>query len=152
MENCSTVTTTLLKTNENNIPTPCEQEQSDINQTESYEPKHSHKGFPWYLLIIVFMATMLVMNAIEIRQYKQYSEAVEKQAYVLSVSINLLEETLLFNHHVLPEDIGFEELRSAWVSDPCYETSMPYYEALKAALEYFENNTESEPTFEPILV
>ena len=152
MENCSTVTTTLLETNENNIPTPCKQEQSGINQTESYEPKHSHKGLPWYLLIIVFMATMLVMNAIEIRQYKQYSEAVEKQAYVLSVSINLLEETLLFNHHVLPEDIGFEELRSAWISDPCYETAMPYYEALKAALEYFENNTESEPTFEPILV
>ena len=153
MENCSTVTTTLLETNESQIPVPSEPEQAESSQANSDNARpSSRKGVPLYLLIIAMMAIMLIMNAIEIRQYKQYSEAVEQQAYVLSVSINLLEDTLLFNYHVLPEDIGFEDLRSAWIDNPCYETAMPYYEALKTALDYFENGSESTPTLEPILL
>lgn len=153
MENCSTVTTTLLETNESQISVPSEPEQSEFNQADNDNARpSSRKGVPWHLFIIGMLAIMLVMTALEIHQYKQYSEAVEQQAYVLSVSINLLEDTLLFNYQVLPEDIGFEDLRSAWIDNPCYETAMPYYEALKTALDYFENGSESTPTLEPILL
>lgn len=153
MENCNTVTTTLLETSESQNPVPVGSEESQIeNSNHPFAHQHRHKGLPWLLLVVVFMAAMLIMNAVEIRQYKQYSETLEQQAYVLSVSINLLEDTLLFNYKILPEDIGFEELRSTWISNPCYETAMPYYEALRQAVDHFENNYESTPNLEPILL
>lgn len=154
MENRSTVTTTLLENNESNTTVPSEPEQYDFRQTDdnSSQPSSRNKGIPWYWLIIGALLIMLVMNVIEVHQYKQYSAAVEQEAYVLSVSINLLEDTLLFNYRVLPQDIGFEELRSAWISNPCYETAMPYYEALKSALDYLDNTSEPTETLEPIMV
>lgn len=153
MENCNIVTTTLLETSESQKPVPEEPEKSqNENSNHSLAHHHYHKGLPWLWLVVVFMAVMLIMNAVEIRQYKQYSETLEQQAYVLSVSINLLEDTLLFNYKILPEDIGFEELRSTWISTPCYETAMPYYKALKQAVDHFENNYESTPNLEPILL
>ena len=154
MENNRFVPTTSLETtsSQDNIsckPTPhIYPVPNDSGNTNSYRKK----SFPWYLLIIVMMATLLITNAVQLKQYKQYSETLEKQAHLLSVSINLLEDNLLFTYKVLPQDIGFEDLRSAWIKNPCYETAKPYYDALKQTLDYIEGISEIKPQLEPIKV
>lgn len=154
MENYSFAPTTSLETNQEPANVPCEHDShiDSVPNNSGSANSYRKKSIPWYLLIIIMMATMLVMNAVQMRQYKQYSETIEQQAYVLSVSINLLEENLLFKYQVLPQDIGFEELRSAWINNPSYETAKPYYDALKQALDYIEGTSETEPKLEPIKV
>lgn len=148
-------TPTSFEANEIQLPAHTEPEHSDIEQVtcnDSNRSSDSKKGFPLHYLIIVMLAIMLIINAIQSYQYKEYAEVIEKEAYVISVSINLLEDTLMFKHGILPEDIGLEELRSAWISDPCYETAISYYTALKDALEYFENTSIPLGNYKPIEV
>lgn len=154
MENYSFAPTTSLETNQSPSSVPCEPNSpiGSVPNNSSSPNSYRKKTVPWYLLIIVMMAIMLIMNAAQMHQYKQYSETLEQQAYVLSVSINLLEDNLLFKYQVLPQDIGFEDLRSAWIDNPCYETAKPYYDALKQALDYIEGTSETIPKLEPIQV
>ena len=145
---------TALEPVETQFPAHDEHDNSSSEQNcccEEQTPSIK-KGMPLSLLIIAMLLIMLAMNAIEMHQYKQYSEVVEHEAYVLSVSINLLEDNLLFNYGLLPEDLGFGELREAWLSNACYETAMSYYEALREAWEYFEDDTGKFESFEVILV
>lgn len=155
MENYSFAPTTSLETKQSQDNVPCEPHShfapasNDSGSANSYRKKTT---IPWYSLIVLMMAIMFVMNAFQLRQYKQYSAALEQQAYVISVSINLLEDNLLFKYQVLPQDIGFEDLRSAWIDNPCYETAKAYYDALREALEYIEGTSETQPNFEPIQI
>lgn len=154
MENNSFAPTTLLETNQTSSDVHCEHDSHIDTAPNNSGNSNSYrkKTVPWYLLIIIMMAIMLITNAAQMRQYKQYADTLEQQAYVLSVSINLLEENLLFKYQVLPQDIGFEDLRSAWIDNPCYETAKPYYDALKQALDYIEGTSDTIPKLEPIQV
>lgn len=154
MENNSFAPTTSLEANQTPVNVTYEHTPHNAPAPNNSGSASSYrkKIIPWYLLIIIMMSCMLIMNALHMHQYKQYSETIEHQAYVLSVSINLLEDNLLFNYQVLPQDIGFEDLRSAWINDPCYETAKPYYDALKQALDYIEGTSETLPKLEPIAV
>lgn len=155
MEKRTIVTPTPVETKESQLPNYTDPEYVVPDQND-YEDTHRSsiwkKTIPWHSFIIVMLVIMLIMNAIQVYQYKEYGKALEKEAYLISVSINLMEDNLLFKYGVLPEDIGFEELRSAWISNPCYETSMAYYNALQDALDYFDQAPTPTQTCEPIEV
>jgi len=100
---------------------------------------------------------MQIMSGIQMHQYKQYTEVVEQEAYVLSVSISLLEDCLLMNYGIYPEDYYyFDEniyyLRDAWISDANYDTAHEYYEALSQLYEFFESDIEPIEDIELIFV
>ncbi len=155
MENRTIVTPTPVETNESQLPNYTDDDQQNFDQND-YEnstcPSFWKKTIPWHSFIIVMLVIMLIMTSIQVYQYREYGKALEKEAYVISVSINLMEDNLMFKYGVLPEDIGFKELRSAWIKNPCHETSMAYYNALKDALDYFEQDKMPTPTSEPLKV
>lgn len=144
-------TTTQLEDPDYNTTDSYPEEQTYFNRSDynrSSRPFHNRTA----LLAIFLLIIALIVNSIAIQQCNRYSKVLEQRAYVLSVSINLLEEELLLKYKVLPEDLGFGDLRSTWISDPCYETSMSYYEALEAALAYLESYTQPVRTMELLSV
>lgn len=156
MENCTTKTPTPVETNESQLPLYTDEEQQNFVQNDYEAPtpvSFFKRRISWQSFIIVMLVLMLIMSSIQVYQYREYGKALEKEAYVVSVAINLLEDNLMFKYGVLPEDLGFEKLRSAWIEDPCYETSMAYYNALNDALDFFEHDND-KPTFtsEPLKV
>lgn len=144
-----------VETNEPQLPNYLE------DQSQNYEQSHhensSYSSFRkkiifWYSLVFVMLVVMLITTSLQVSQYKEYGEVLAKEAYVISVSIDLMEDTLMFKYGVLPEDIGFDGLRSAWIENPCHETSMAYYNALKYALDCFEQGKTPGQTFIPLKV
>ena len=76
----------------NNTFSP-EENSAHFEQNNNSPQQLRHKGFiSWQTLIIIMLLIMQLMNVAQTRQYKQYSEVVTQEAYVLSVSINLLED------------------------------------------------------------
>ena len=155
MEKCTNVTPTPVETNESQLPNYTDNDHQEFNQND-YENFHYtsfwKRTIPWHSFIIAMLVITLIMTSTLAYQYREYGKSLEKEAYVISVSINLMEDNLMFKYGVLPEDIGFEELRSAWIENPCHETSMAYYNALKDALDYFEQNKIPTPTSQPLKV
>lgn len=149
MANSTITTTTSVETNASQLPDHTDDEQQEFYQNDpenSTYPSFWKRTIPWHSFIIVMLVITLIMSSIQAYQYKEYGKALAKEAYVISVSINLMEDNLMFKYGVLPEDIGFEELRSAWIENPCHETSMAYYNALKDALDYFEQEQTPSKT------
>ena len=115
------------------------------------------RGISLQTFLIVVLLIMQLMSGLQMRQYKQYAEVVEQEAYVLSVSISLLEDCLLINYGLYPEDyLYFDEniyyLRNAWISDANYDTAHEYYEALSELYEFFEGDIEPIENIELIFV
>ena len=123
------------------------------NNCEGADALPVRKKWPVSQLFTVGMILiLLMMSFIQIYQYKQLGEALEQNAYTLSVSINLMEDNLLLKHGFFPKDIGFDDLRSAWISTPCYETAITYHDALQNALEYLDKCLEPINNYNPIPV
>lgn len=97
-------------------------------------------------ILIGIIGLLVVLLCIQLNQQKNYSNLVEHRAYVLSSGIDLMEDNLLFKYGLFPQDIGLNDLRDNWIDDPCYETSILYYQALKEVLAYLSSETVSEPT------
>lgn len=153
MEKNTIITTAPVETNESQLPNRTDDNCQDFYQSDYENPTPFWKRtISWHSVIIVMLTLSLIMSAIQVHQYREYGKALEREAYVISVSINLMEDTLMFKYGVLPEDIGFEELRSTWIDNPCHETSMAYYNALQYALDYFEHGNSPIETFNPIKV
>lgn len=109
-------------------------------------------GIPLYWIVIAMLLATIAINIFQMYQYKQYCQAVTEEAYVVSVSINLLEDSLLFNYGIFPEEIGLGDLREAWISNPCYDTAMNYYQSLFEVYEHFEENAEPSQAFNFVLL
>lgn len=138
---------------DSNIPNVEEFQHDDYS---SYPSRTKH-GFSLQTCLIIGLLIMQIMSGIQMHQYKQYTEVVEQEAYVLSVSISLLEDCLLMNYGIYPEDYYyFDEniyyLRDAWISDATYDTAHKYYEALSQLYEFFESDIEPIEDIELIFV
>lgn len=153
-KNSTNFTTAEFEVNGTQFPACTESERSISASTDHNEVENTSikKGLPFYVVIIGMLLIMLVMNVIEMHQYQEYCATVEQEAYVLSVGINLLEDNLLFGYGFTPQDLGLGELRKAWISNACYETAMPYYEALKEVWDYFEGFSEQSYTYDPVML
>lgn len=154
MEHCNIISPSVL---------PVESESDSQSSLEAYHQPNSmsdttsdttyrKKGIPLYAVIIGLLLIMLLTSWVQLHQYRVYSDAVEQEAYLLSVTINLLEDNLLIQYGIFPEEVGLDNLRSAWISNPCYETAIAYYEALSDFFEHFDQYTEPHYDFEPIQV
>ena len=155
MVNHAPINPTPVETNESQLPNYTEDQPPGFDPNEYEHPGNSSfrkKTISWHSLIVVMLAITLIMTSLQVYQYKEYGKALAKEAYVISVSINLMEDSLMFKYGVLPEDIGFEDLRSAWIENPCHETSTAYYNALKDALDYFDNGQKPPQALTPIKV
>lgn len=156
MDNCNNVfTTDLTPANQAECLHPSTEETSEMEeniQYKKFERPFRRKGIPLYAVVIVILSVMLITSIIQIYQYKQYSNIVEQKAYMLSVTINLLEDNLMMKYGAFPQEIGFEKLRSAWIDNPCYETALAYYEALSSFFEYYDNYLEPAQELEIIRV
>ena len=124
--------------------------------SDPYCPR-TKRGISLQTILIVVLLIMQLMSGLQMRQYKQYAELAQQEAYVLSVSISLLEDCLLSNYGLYPEDyIYFDEniyyLRDAWISEANYDTAHEYYEALSDLYEFFESDIEPIENIELIFV
>ena len=147
----------LIPTNE---PDVCTSHISD----EAFPDAHydtgstrSKRGLSLQTFLIIVLLVMQLMSGLQMHQYKQYAEVVEQEAYVLSVSITLLEDCLLMEYGIYPEDYYFFDeniyyLRDAWISDANYETAHEYYEALSYLYEFFQGDVEPIEDMELIFV
>jgi hypothetical protein len=77
----------------------------------------------------------LLFTSVSWYQSYQYSICLQEEAFVLSLNINVLEENLLLEYGLFPEDVGLDELRSEWYFNPCYETAMEYFDGLFTVYE-----------------
>ena len=93
-----------------------------------------------FIMITVFMALLMWQN-------NQKNKLEKKEAYLVSVMINLQEENLLLEYGFLPRDVGLGEIRSAWVENPCYETARAYSDALKVVLDYLSGESKTHEIF-----
>lgn len=143
---------TLVITSENDNTFSPEKDSAHFDQSTVPQSEPRLKGtISWQTFIIIILLIMHLMNVVQTYQYKQYSKVVTQEAYVLSVSINLLEDCLLMNYGLFPEDFAyFDEniayLRDAWISDANRDTANAYYEALSNLYEFFECEQDIEPT------
>lgn len=144
-----------IEPDESHLTTLPEEQSSTLEQdncknpaTPSFRPK----AIPWPYIIIAMLTVLLIMTSLQVSQQKEYGAVIAKEAYVISVSINLMEDTLMFKYGVLPEDIGLDDLRSRWIDTPCHETAEAYYTALKSALDYFKHGQSPEEMLTPLKV
>ena len=121
-----------------------DEEMQEIEVIEVSKPKKSYWDFfTWKNIFIICLVMAVISTSITALQYKKYGEIIAEEAYVISVSINLMEENMLLKYEVFPQEIeSLAELRTTWIDNPCHETAMAYYDALKDALDYIEINIE----------
>ena len=120
------------------------QEVQEIEVIDISKPKKSIWDFlTWKNIIIICLVMAVISVSITALQYKKYGEIIAEEAYVVSVSINLMEENMLLKYEIFPQEIeSLAELRTAWIDNPCHETAMNYYNALNEALDSIETSIE----------
>ncbi len=123
----------------------------DANEREQYlidtgtEEIRYWKNCARSLLLCGF--ALMICLFISHTMYKQEKEL----AYQMSAVVTLQEEILFLEYRLLPEDVGLEDLRSEWFSNPCYNTIYEYSAALELVLEYLEQYPyEPAPEEQPI--
>lgn len=86
------------------------------------------------VVVVCLILCCIMMVGILHTQY-QISEQQEKELCLMAAIVDLWEDRLFLLYGKFPEEVGFGELKDAWIDNPCYDTLSPYYNALK---EFFE--------------
>lgn len=95
------------------------------------------------LIIAMLIGSMFLQNAL--------ANQTEKEAYLLSAIITEYESILFLKYHTTPNFIGLREYRDAWIDNPCYETTLAYYNKLSETVEQLENGTFPDNSYDVYL-
>ena len=106
-----------------------------VNSTQSLKRKIRNLRFA--VVCLILCCIMMLGN---VRLEHQISTQQEKEVCLMAVVVDLLEDRLFLLYGKFPEELGFGELRDAWIDDPCKETLEPYYNALEDFFKDIEGN------------